>query len=511
MNQKTVIDEYMERVNVILLILTPLSGLMGAVMYAGLKLLGYRQDISWSSLSGLGGLSFLLFLMAFSLIIAGKKVDKVKQNILCYSKICMFLILVVQYVALYKTAPGRTLWGMTVYFLVFFALLLDVKFQIIVTAFCDGMLGIFMAAGQEKLLPVRDADFASELIILIICVALASMGLIALVYLISHFLVNAKKDEMDRNNNIMMQILNKSEGVVRVLNESAAGVMDSVNQERASFENLNSVSQKLVVMNDEMVGEARDNEKDLQFLERGEAELTTLVNDSQEAFEQLEGMSVQNEGELKQLLQVNSTVMTMNDKTVEIIAKLVQGTEEIKEALKSITEIANTTNLLALNASIEAARAGEAGKGFGAVALEIGNLSKSTKNLLVEIEGIIERVNGDTQLTSQQVGVSSQHIKNQSEVLERTAKSIWNMIELVKTSAEKVNHIETLNESQRQLMNSNTERNAQILEKIFKQNEEFKQIVKVVQENMRQLSRIDQQMENLNKQTTELNGLMNLN
>ena len=195
----------------------------------------------------------------------------------------------------------------------------------------------------------------------------------------------------------MKLILDKSESAVHTLADNSTGIMEQVESESASLEQLNAITEKLAVAN---------------------------------------------ENELKRLVEVNKNVMNVNENAVETISKLVTRTEQIQETMSAIAKIANSTNLLALNASIEAARAGEAGRGFSVVAGEIQNLSNNTKGLLDEIQNVIDAVNEDTKETSAQVGISSEKIQEQSRVLADTVESIWQMIELVKESFESIRSIE---------------------------------------------------------------------
>ncbi len=82
------------------------------------------------------------------------------------------------------------------------------------------------------------------------------------------------------------------------------------------------------------------------------------------------------------------------DEVGESVAAIVRYSESLGEAAKVITDIAEKTSLLAMNAAIEAAHAGEAGKGFAVVADEIQRLSEESTNQAGEIASNLERVAG---------------------------------------------------------------------------------------------------------------------
>lgn len=81
------------------------------------------------------------------------------------------------------------------------------------------------------------------------------------------------------------------------------------------------------------------------------------------------------------MIKTNELASSFND-ILQDVQGLLKISNQMQEIVKIVTEIADQTNLLSLNASIEAARAGEFGRGFTVVANEVKNYLSKRKNLL---------------------------------------------------------------------------------------------------------------------------------
>jgi methyl-accepting chemotaxis protein len=156
------------------------------------------------------------------------------------------------------------------------------------------------------------------------------------------------------------------------------------------------------------------------------------ANEVRQADEQARQGQHNIDNSLSQIDQLSETI----GQAVEVIQSLAQESTQIDSVLEVIRAIAEQTNLLALNAAIEAARAGEQGRGFAVVADEVRLLAQRTQQSIAQIQGMIERLQGNSEAAVKVINTSSQAAQQTVEQARRTGESLHQILSALRNLTE---------------------------------------------------------------------------
>ncbi len=147
---------------------------------------------------------------------------------------------------------------------------------------------------------------------------------------------------------------------------------------------------------------------------------------------------------------------------IEAIAEVERKTSELKDSLNAlgeqaqdigrvmgvISDIADQTNLLALNAAIEAARAGEAGRGFAVVADEVRKLAEKTMTATKEVGDAVKAIQNGTEANIHGMEDAAQSVARSTEMVQRAGDSLRSIVAVAESTADKVQSIAAASEQQ---------------------------------------------------------------
>lgn len=230
-------------------------------------------------------------------------------------------------------------------------------------------------------------------------------------------MVDDLKGIVGKVNDSAIQLAAQSEELAASSEQSAASsqTVASAAEEslKGSTEQVELVSQATASMEEMTVGIEQITESNEEMLHAAE-EVGTLVDHGANAIDDVS----------KHITDIDASFK----ETANIMETLENHSGEIQRVTALITAISDQTNLLALNAAIEAARAGEHGKGFAVVAEEVRKLAEQSKTSAVEIEGMIEVIQRDTNRAADSIKIGNSKVE-QGLSASQTSLSVFKEIE----------------------------------------------------------------------------------
>lgn len=507
--KKTAVEVYLSTVFKWGLIILVSACMCATVMFNTEKLFGLYPTVPWLATIGLGIMDSTFFVIA--ILIVRSSFDKdgfLKEGRLRIGKIFSVVVLVIQWNYLLYMLPTRTFWGFLFFFLILMAFFLDIKMLLVSGLACMVSLFIGWFIRGTDLLPVKDELFLTDVIMCLVALTLSLTGLVIFVFFVAHFLVNAKKDELEKNNEHVTKVLAEVQILSKGLQSAGVSLSQVSENESASAQELAATSEQLVESSNLLSSKTDESMANLSELSEWETVVADNVQKVESTSRDLLDKSTENEKLLNDLHAINGEVSESMQATTTMARELSDAVQEIGVTLNLISDIASSTNLLALNASIEAARAGEAGRGFAVVATEVGNLASSTQQSLQVVQSVIERVQQSVKGITSQVEENSSKLGTQNEYFENVFKSMQDMTELLNMSVNAIGTMGDAHGKQADVIKKTVLINQDIAESIRNENEQFNSINIMAESNASDTAEVATQASVINEMVDKMTELL---
>lgn len=220
--------------------------------------------------------------------------------------------------------------------------------------------------------------------------------------------INRQKEDTNRLLQAVLTTANSMIADVEAVSQKMKLLGDSVNY---IHDSMGEVS----VGSTETAESVQDQLQQTESIQNYIAQVKDTANSIENNMEHTKNMVNEGREKMAALAEQVEKSMKANETVLQQMEELNAYTQKMNTIIETITSIANSTGMLALNASIEAARAGEAGRGFAVVADEISGLANQTKSATVNITDLISNIKQELVDVSKAVAVVTQSNQENAE------------------------------------------------------------------------------------------------
>lgn len=302
---------------------------------------------------------------------------------------------------------------------------------------------------------------------------------------------------------VVVKALMKMQGFMKQVHEEAEKTDAAVGELEAMINAMNNETQDMSAVTEEMSAGMEETAASTASMQQVSGHLSEEIQHTVQEMKKSEAYTceiavraTELKAKMEQSQEASNRVYGSTKTSVENAIEAAKVVQEIETLTQAITDIAEQTTLLALNASIEAARAGEQGRGFAVVAGEVGKLAEQSQETAERIKSLTSQVMGAMEALSKgafdllhfidddirkdyaQMDETAVQYKEDAEFFHKTAKGS------TKTSEELLVSVRNMNQSMDEIgraTHESADGNTHIAENIVGMAEKYADILEKVQ------------------------------
>jgi len=298
---------------------------------------------------------------------------------------------------------------------------LKIKTRIYLLCFCYSLCIIFgVGAGRQLSLGLAFAATAVFVIIgaffgglLFWSVNDALQRIIA--YLTNMTQGNLRQSISAKRNNEISTIIRAIDALQTAMRSMISGIQTTSGQVTSASSQLLATAGTIAQGTERAASQSRSASAAVEHMAAASADISRSCSEMASMASDAEQVSSNGEQVIATMAGTMENIEAQMGQTTEAVKSLGATSNKIGDIIETIGDIADQTNLLALNAAIEAARAGEQGRGFAVVADEVRNLAERTTTATREIQGIITALQNDVKTVVSAMEQSSTQVHEGGE------------------------------------------------------------------------------------------------
>lgn len=232
------------------------------------------------------------------------------------------------------------------------------------------------------------------------------------------------------------------------LNELIGQVKEAVNATASSSSEISSSAEQMAAGAQEQSSQAAEVAGSVEQMAKTIMETTASASKAADSAKEANGQANDGVKKVSNSKEGMNEIFESSNVTANIITSLANKTDQIGEIARVIDEIADQTNLLALNAAIEAARAGEQGRGFAVVADEVRKLAERTTKATKEIAETIKSIQIEAKEADGSMTKANESVQKGMLLTEEIAVVLNDILESTNNAASEIGQVAAASEEQ---------------------------------------------------------------